>query len=248
MSLLFISHAAQDAPIAEFIEAQVRRLVTGVEVFRTSRTGQILPGDEWFGVVTEHLRKADEFLVLVTPNSVSRPWMWFEAGAAWMTSRPMVPVTVGLSKDSVPEPLRFFQIYSLETADEARIVFHKLGATLSDADMFCSAIKQLTATVIAEAEATAGWKGIQLDRYFIAIDGPLEEYQIAAPVAASPKILDALKAAQFELTFAEENSKSRQLAKGYCQVWAIDRQFKRRHPLVEEHGQILLGRSESDAP
>jgi hypothetical protein len=60
--------------------------VPELDVFRTTRTGQIVPGDEWFRVITEKLKEASEYLILVTPNSVARPWMWFEAGAGWMSA------------------------------------------------------------------------------------------------------------------------------------------------------------------
>src|SRR5689334_8438821 len=132
MPTIFLSHAAADAALAAFVEEQILRLVPASIVFRTSRTGQIMPGEEWFKVITTHLRESDEYLILLTPNSIARPWMWFEAGAGWMSGRRVLPVTAALPVSDVPEPLKFFQVYSLEEPKEASKVFEVLGGHLTD--------------------------------------------------------------------------------------------------------------------
>ena len=242
MSLLFLSHSGADSELAGFLDDQLRRLVPDCEVFRTSRTGQIIPGDEWFRVITDNLRQAASYLILVTPNSVARPWMWFEAGAGWMSARPVIPVTVAIPKTDAPEPLRFFQIYSLESAAEAATVFTRLGGALPDPEMFAAAVARLAITIREHAETEEGWEGVRFDQYFIAWDGPLDAYKQAADIPAPNKLIDVLNEQGRHQTFAPRNNMSSQLYKGYRQLWAIDLKRKRRHALIEEGGQVLLSR------
>jgi hypothetical protein len=242
LGLLFLSHAGADAELAGFLDGQIRRLVPECEVFRTSRTGQIIPGDEWFRVITENLRQAASYLILVTPNSVTRPWMWFEAGAGWMSARPVIPVTIAISKADVPEPLRFFQIYSLESAAEAATVFARLGGALPDPEMFAAAVVRLAIISRERAETEEGWEGVRFNQYFIAWDGPLDSYGEAADIPAPDKLIDLLNEQGRHQAFAPRNSLASHLYKGYRQLWAVDLKRKRRHALIEQGGQVLMSR------
>ena len=94
-----------------------------MSVFRTTRLGQIPAGKEWLAVIQQNIRDADAYLVLLTPWSMSRPWINFETGAAWFSERKLVPVVAGdLAKDVVVEPLRSLQLLSLEDPAEATIL------------------------------------------------------------------------------------------------------------------------------
>ena len=55
-------------------------------------------------------------LSLLSPQSVSRPWINFEAGAAWMAKAKVIPVCFGgLSIASLPKPYSSLQAVDLET-------------------------------------------------------------------------------------------------------------------------------------
>jgi hypothetical protein len=55
-------------------------------------------GAEFEEDIREFLDKADEFLVLFTPWSLQRPYVWAEIGAAWIRRIPIVVVLHGLSQ------------------------------------------------------------------------------------------------------------------------------------------------------
>ena len=56
-------------------------------------------GAEFEEVIREFLDKADELLVLATPWSLGRSYIWAEIGAAWIRRIPIVVVLYGISTD-----------------------------------------------------------------------------------------------------------------------------------------------------
>jgi len=99
---IFISHATIDAPIATQVAEIIRRCDPAAHVFVASRPGDIAAGQEWPGAIQAELRAATAYVVILTPSSVSRPWVWFETGAAWMSDKLLVPVLAGgLSRGEV---------------------------------------------------------------------------------------------------------------------------------------------------
>ena len=44
-------------------------------------------------------------ILMLRPQSVGRPWINFEAGAAWLAKKAVIPVCFGgLTKDQMPKP------------------------------------------------------------------------------------------------------------------------------------------------
>jgi len=109
----FISHAAEDRPLAEWIREHL--LKSGVPYFLSSIPGQLTPGKGFYTQILEHLRISDRFLVLLTPSSYERLWISFEAGAAAFADRPLVVICAkGLSKKKVSGALAHMQLLSLD--------------------------------------------------------------------------------------------------------------------------------------
>lgn len=247
MTRYFLSHAASDAALAAFVEEQLRRLVPNGDVFRTSRTGQIPVGDEWFRVTTDNLRTADCYIVLLTPNSVDRPWMWFEAGAGWMSTRPLFPVLAALSASEVPEPLKFFQLYSLEAPDEASMIFKELGGVLPDPAMFASAVRTFAKSIRQKHNAAEGWKGFAFDRYFMAWDGPVAELTTSIPIPTPEGLISRLAELGIHTQHGIIGDLTREYAAGLRDLWAVDFILRQRHHiLMPGGGQILLVRAPDD--
>lgn len=140
---IFLSHAADDAALAHYL-ADVIRQGSQATVFVASKAGDIPTGSDWLGAIEEELKKADTYLLLLTPFSVKRFWLWYESGAAWMSDRPFVPVTAaGLPKADVPYPLGARQALSLEDPADAAQLARDLGATIPDVDRFCETVTGL---------------------------------------------------------------------------------------------------------
>src|SRR5262249_20372638 len=87
-------------------------------------------GDPWRDKIIESLRRSATVLVLASPDSVSSPWVNFEAGGAWVSERRVVPACIkGMKPESLPAPLGHLQAVSLDSPDGLRILINLLSET-----------------------------------------------------------------------------------------------------------------------
>jgi hypothetical protein len=101
-SLIFISHDTRDAGIAEAFSALLKSVSAGVlKSFRSSdKKGNqgIEFGVEWYPEIMKKLEVASDVVCLLTPNSVNRPWILYEAGVAkGKLDTPVHGVALGIS-------------------------------------------------------------------------------------------------------------------------------------------------------
>lgn len=130
--VIFVSHAATDKPIAEILKAEIDRVfANGVYVFASSVPGLMKPGSDWLNSVKENLDKAKAVVVLITPVSINRPWIWFEVGASWSKMiegkgriYPLCAPEIKFSE--LPEPLSRLQALSLGKAEHIKLFFQAL--------------------------------------------------------------------------------------------------------------------------
>src|SRR5438128_1424245 len=76
--LVFVSHATADKYLAKMICEKVEAV--NATYFRDDR--DIGGGEDIAETIYEYLDSCDEFLILITPQSFGRPWVWMEFGAA----------------------------------------------------------------------------------------------------------------------------------------------------------------------
>lgn len=100
-SLVFISHDTRDAEIAEAFSILLKRVSAGVlKSFRSSdkKSNQgIEYGVEWYPEIIKNIQGATDVVCLLTPNSIDRPWILFEAGMAkGKLNTPILGVALGL--------------------------------------------------------------------------------------------------------------------------------------------------------
>lgn len=85
-ALVFISHDSRDAEIAEAFSRLISSVSAGVlKSFRSSDkkgTQGIEYGIEWYPEIMKKLDAASDVVCLLTPHSINRPWILFEAGVA----------------------------------------------------------------------------------------------------------------------------------------------------------------------
>ena len=112
---IFISHISDEAGIAEALQDAISKDFLGMtEVFVSSDLQSIQAGKSWLAEVESGLDRANLLLVLCSPRSVTRPWINFEAGAAWLRKIPIVPIChSGLALQQLPMPLAVMQGTSL---------------------------------------------------------------------------------------------------------------------------------------
>jgi len=77
----------------------------GAKTFRDDR--DIAGGDDIPESIRRAITESDEFVVLLTSNSVSRPWVNIEVGAAWgLTKSRIVVVHYNVGIDPIPAMLK----------------------------------------------------------------------------------------------------------------------------------------------
>jgi hypothetical protein len=128
---IFISHAVEDEAVASALRDMIRRCsLNKIEVwFSTDRTssGGMPIGGPWFSELHNKLKAADWIVAIVTPESISSPWIYFECGfVASVHSQGVIPLTVGLPASSVPMPLAAYQIYDSANAASLATFLQKL--------------------------------------------------------------------------------------------------------------------------
>ena len=127
---VFISHITEDAELASVLKGWIESTFLGqVEVFVSEY--DISSGEQWFGRLGEELTDAKAMVVLCSERSVSSPWINFEVGAGHVKGVPVIPICyAGVSKDTLPAPLFFFQALDVQAANFGMTVIGDLAMHL----------------------------------------------------------------------------------------------------------------------
>lgn len=113
--VVFVSHAAVDSEIATTFKNDVEKSFLGLcQLFVSSNLDSIQGGREWMQEIKTNLAEAAVLVSLVSPVSITRPWIYAEFGAGWIRGIPTISVChSGLRKDQLPVPLSHFQALNL---------------------------------------------------------------------------------------------------------------------------------------
>src|SRR5262245_32119067 len=137
---VFVSHISEEAPLAALLQERIREDFLGlVEIFVSSDTASIFAGDNWLTSINEALRRAELLLVLCSRASVLRPWVNFEAGAAWITDTKIVPVChSGLRPSDLPMPLSVLHAIEAHDPDGLERLYRRIIERLRELDIPCN--------------------------------------------------------------------------------------------------------------
>lgn len=116
---IFVSHIHEEAKIAKVLKEWIESTFSGtISVFVSSNIKNIPAGTKWFTEINNALRSSSIFIVLCSPSSLSRPWINFETGCAWIKQVPILPLChSGITKNELPSPLSIFQGIDMDTND-----------------------------------------------------------------------------------------------------------------------------------
>ena len=114
---IFVSHSHSDRKTAEVFATLLLSVFTDAYVkvsYSSDRSagGGIEAGEDWLPWILKEVRDSAVCIVLLTPESIGKPWLMWEAGAvsgvalANENSTPVVPLLFRISTDQVPGPLR----------------------------------------------------------------------------------------------------------------------------------------------
>ncbi|MBN2023728.1 MAG: toll/interleukin-1 receptor domain-containing protein [Pirellulales bacterium] len=76
---VFVSHATADKWLAKTLCEKIEQ--SGAATFRDDR--DIDGGDDIPARIRQEIIRSNEMVVLLTPDSIGRPWVLLEVGAAW---------------------------------------------------------------------------------------------------------------------------------------------------------------------
>jgi TIR domain len=132
MADIFISFIHEEEQIARAVSEYLEALIPKTKVFLASDKWQIYAGEDWLKKIFDALQNAKLVILLLSKRSVARPWVNFEAGAAWLGGKHVIPVCFkGLSKSKLPKPYSSLQALDLNIRDDQRYllnsVCHHLG-------------------------------------------------------------------------------------------------------------------------
>jgi tetratricopeptide (TPR) repeat protein len=125
MVKVFVSHAHTDTALAAALKTLVTTVFDDVDVDYSSdgsAGGGIGIGANWLGWITEKVSTCDLAVVVVTPESLARPWLMWESGAvagmalASERGRRIAPLLFRVNQDSVAGPLQHLKAEPGETA------------------------------------------------------------------------------------------------------------------------------------
>jgi len=128
--LVFVSHSGEDTWVARQIARGIA--ASGAQPFLDE--ADIDVGAEFEEDIREFLEQADELLVLITPWSLRRPYVWAEIGAAWIRRIPIVVVLYGFSASdfqALPNAPVFLKKRDMIHLNEIDQYFDQLGTRVS---------------------------------------------------------------------------------------------------------------------
>ncbi len=108
---IFISHTSKETALARALKERLVADFLGLpDVFVSSDRTTIEAGEKWLDEIEIALKAADLVMVMASREAVGRPWVNFEAGAAWLRGIPLIPVChSGMTPASLPAPLSLLQ-------------------------------------------------------------------------------------------------------------------------------------------
>jgi len=115
---VFISLTNRDAGLADALDAAIKELFDGhIETYYSTKkelAGGIPGGQDWFRWIVEQVQQCDLAFILVTPNSVQKPWIMWESGAVYGAAladhgdqvTKVRPIVYQLRSSELPSPIR----------------------------------------------------------------------------------------------------------------------------------------------
>lgn len=127
----FISHFSGDKIIADLFSNALRRItLEQISPWFSSDASEengLRPGDIWFNQILKKITESKAVVTLLTPNSIERPWLYFESGIGHaLPGCEVIPICIGVNRDKILPPLGLYQCYQLNDYRSVIELFSKL--------------------------------------------------------------------------------------------------------------------------
>lgn len=100
--------------MAALIAAKGR--VYGVKTFLDEK--DIEGGESIPASIRRNVQQCNEFIVLLSRNSIDRPWVLIEVGAAWVLEKRIVAITDKVTPEEMPDIITPYKAIDLNNFDE----------------------------------------------------------------------------------------------------------------------------------
>lgn len=129
---IFLSHLTIEAKLADILKRRLLRDFIGlVRVFVSSDSISVPVGSKWLAELTAALHAAHLQIVLCSNDSVTRPWINYEVGAAGIRGIPTVPVChTGFAPARLPVPFSESEGLQANAPEELRRLYQTIAAML----------------------------------------------------------------------------------------------------------------------
>jgi hypothetical protein len=119
----FVSYSTDDQALTSQIVADIE--ARGMRTFMASR--DLAAGNVWAEEIRQALLASGALLIVLTPNSWSRPWVMCEVGASWALGKPLLPALAYVDPKTLPEVITAYQARRIETAQGRRALVDELA-------------------------------------------------------------------------------------------------------------------------
>jgi len=164
---VFVSHLTVESKFADLLTSCLKRDFIGLLDFFVSSDATSIPvGSQWFEEVLDAIRRARLQFVVCSSDSVRRPWINYEAGAAQVRDVEVVPLChSGMTPAQLPVPLSMAEGVVLTDAGSLRKLYARLAALLgsdipgADFEAYAATFRELEEEYESQRAAGAGAGG-----------------------------------------------------------------------------------------
>lgn len=164
MKRAFVSHISEEATIAiKLKEVLNKDFLNMLDVFVSSDEESIAAGEEWLTSIRKAINNAAIVMTLCSPTSLTRPWINFEVGAAWIQEREIIPLChAGITPRDLRMPLSLRHGVTLSNPQDLRRLYRRIAGTIECAipnpsfEELANEFAQLSTLVEAKSQAELG--------------------------------------------------------------------------------------------
>jgi FAD/FMN-containing dehydrogenase len=127
--LVFISHSSKDRWVARQMAAIIERKAKRYGVRTFLDEVDLEGGDRIKETIKANLRACEEFVILLSPSSITRQWVLAELGGAWALDKRIMAITYDLTAEKIPDIIEHDKSYELNDFDRyvAELIARRKG-------------------------------------------------------------------------------------------------------------------------
>lgn len=242
---IFISHITEERTTALVLKELLQQTFSrDLPIFVSSDYESIGGGDVWFTTIVGGLKISSVVIVLMSPDSVERRWINFEAGVGAGADATVIPVVVhGLEQSEVGHPLTSLQIRSLQSVESVHALLQDVGGKIGIIPKDSIDTDALV-TLARQRMAGGGWVGVDWQGSFLALEGPIRKLPKIDDQTYLEEISDVLRKGGFRPYLANRNHMGPSIAAGHKIVYLTDKKTYRAE--ITQYDAILVAKQEEN--